>query len=359
MANDHTENALDVQNVVSTAGGGTEHSKESKDSLLEMDEKKAARQALKDWDDSWKEIKPFSEQWKVNRARSQGFTGVQLVKRQDQSQAHIPLNAKRSVAGMNKAARLKRRLRSVMFSDPPVAEATPATDEDQDRDAAETATRVLQDACSEGNLDYALAAGDAFDLAGDYGSGFLRIWVDETGGGWEPKQIEAAPNAVSAEDPLPVDPQTGLQPKVNPILRYVTEGGEFTEEPREAEKTWLPKLKREVLTGKHVRFIPFNVRDIWEADGVMVGAAIPLGTLKNMFPELEKWPDDRIATLVTTRPQHFKELLPVWSKETGDTVSDKAMVFVLTRYHVQSLRYPEGAYLLVAGKEEMLFRSNW
>lgn len=353
------EEVLDPTNRIAASKSPGPKTKDD-DSLLDMEKGEAARRVMKDWDESWKDIRNLSEQWKVNKARAEGYTGVQLVKRQDRNEALLPLGAKKSVSGMNKAARLKRRVRSVMFNDPPVPECTPSGDDDDARDAAETGTRILQYQCSEGQLDFNLVAADAFDMASNYGSGFIRFWVDETGGGFLPKQVEASPQAVDPNDPYPVDPMTGIKRPCDPILRYVTETGQFTEQRNEAERVWLPKIRREVLTGKHVRFLPFNVRDLWEADGVMVGCAVSLGTLKKMFPEMRKWPEDRILKVCETRPQHFQDLLPAGRKsQPGDPKKDDTLVFVLARYHVQSPLYPEGAYLIAAGSEELLYRGTW
>src|SRR5690349_5370207 len=113
LNSDRTEQALDSTNRVKADAQSrttTSAKRKPKDSLLEMEKPEAAKQALKDWDKSWKPIKRFIEQWKVNHARSEGYTGVQLVKRQDQAQAYIPAGAKKNVAGMNKAARLSRRI---------------------------------------------------------------------------------------------------------------------------------------------------------------------------------------------------------------------------------------------------------
>lgn len=355
---ERTEQALDHSNRVHDDSKPTPDRDDV--SLLAMPKPEAAKRILKDWDQSWKEIQRFAEQWKVNRARSQGYTGVALIKKQDKSEAYIPYNAKKNVGGLNKAARLRRRLRATLFADPPMAEATPSRDEDEARDEAEVSTRILQDLCSEGNLAFNLHAGDAFDLGGDYGSGFLRFWVDQTGGGWRPMQIEASPQAIDPQDPFPVDPTTGQPIPCDPILRYVSEDGQFVETPADAAKQWLPKIKDEVLTGKQVRFLPFNVRDLWEADGVLVGTAVPLGQLKDMFPELQKWPKERLRKLIESRPQHFKDILPAGRKDAapGDNQND-AMVFVCTRYHTQSTLYPKGAYLIAAGADEILHRSVW
>jgi len=355
---ERTEEALTVKNPVHDESK-TRPDRDD-DSLLEMGEHDAAKQILKDWDQSWKAIAKYVEQWKVNKARSGGFTGVQLVKKQDRMQAYIPTGAKKGVAGMNKAARLCRRVRANIFADPPSPEAIPGNDDDDDRDAAEVSTRILQDVCAEGNLAYNLHAGDAFDLGADYGSGFIRLWVDETGGGWKPKQIQASPQATDASDPFPLDPQTGHPRPCDPITRYVTPEGQFTEDRATADRVWLPKLKDEVLTGKQVRLLPYDVRDIWEADGVMVGTAVTLGEFKKTFPEVEKWDDARITKLVSARPQHFKDILEPHQKDTGQAQAQKgSLVFVCTRYHTQAAKYPEGAYLIVAGEDEMMHRSTW
>src|ERR1700675_4902019 len=110
---DRTEAAFDTKNTVRTErpiASKKKREADDEESLLAMEEAEAAKAMLKDWDKSWKDIKRYAEQWKVNRARSEGFTGVQLVKKQDQLQAYIPTGAKKNVAGMNKASRLSRRI---------------------------------------------------------------------------------------------------------------------------------------------------------------------------------------------------------------------------------------------------------
>lgn len=356
---ERTEAALDTKNTVRDDTRPRKNTKEQ--SLLKLLPNEAAKEALKDWDKSAKPMKRFIEQWKVNRARSEGYTGVQLVKRQDQAQAYIPVGAKKNIAGMNKAARLSRRIRATLFSDPPKPEATPDKDTDEARDAAELATRVLEDLCSEGRLGYNLDSGDAFDMGGDYGSGFLRFWVDETGGGWRPKQIEASPQAVSPDDPFPLDPQTNQPRPCDPVRRYVTEKGEFTEDRAEAARMWLPAIKIDgPLSGKQVRFLPADTDDIWAADGVQIGVALTLGELKGIFPDVDNWPEERVAKLVAYRPQQFKDTLQPGQKDTMGTASkDESLVFILTRYHVQSPVYPLGCYLICGGEDELLHRSDW
>src|SRR5690242_16277695 len=87
----------------------------SEDSLLGMDPKDAARRMLKDWDDSWKDLRSIAEQWKANKARMDGYTGVQIIKRQDHNEAVLPLGAQKNVEGLNKAARLLNRIVANIF----------------------------------------------------------------------------------------------------------------------------------------------------------------------------------------------------------------------------------------------------
>ena len=132
--------AADMTNTVPEPSGT-----DTPGNLLAVPEPDAARQMLKDWDATHKLIQPRLAQWKVNKARRKGYVGVKIVKQQNDAKAYIPTGSTPSGQLMNKAARLARRLRSQIFADPPLPEATPASDQDQDRDAAEFATRVLQD----------------------------------------------------------------------------------------------------------------------------------------------------------------------------------------------------------------------
>lgn len=323
--------------------------------LLDMDETDAAKSMLRDWDQSYRDIKALLPQWKVNRARSLGYSGVKLIKRQDENRAYIPAGAVPSIAGLNKASRLRRRLRSVLFADPAMPEAMPAGDDIQEIDQAETATRILADVCSEGNLDLNLGMSDAFDLASDYGSGFLRFWVDPQGGGYVPREIQAHPDAQTEAEKDGDD----LAPK-DPITRYVREDGTLTDEPTEAQREWRAKLGRELLTGKNVRFLPHTVRDIWEADGLMIGVMVPWPTLLGQFPDLATLSEQEQDAMVRARPQRVEELVPISRRKFLTAAKrEDSLVFVLTRYHKQSTAYPQGFYGIACGDGTMLHRGTW
>ena len=349
--------AFDSSNPIVAKPADVEVEAEAK-GLLALPAAEAAKQILKDWDDSYKYVRPIAEQWKLNAWRALGYTGGRMIAENDLLKAYLPLGATPNLATMNIANRLVRRMRSIMFADQPQPEGTPSSDEDEDRDAAEFSTRVLLDVCGEGNLRYNLASGNAFQAGGIYGSGFLRFWTDPRGGGWQPQAIMASPQAQTKQDAL-ADPTTGQPWPGEYVRRYVKTDGTLTDEKADPDvaKQWLPKVCREILSGKHVRFLPWNCEDVWDADGLMVGIFTPLGQLKNQFPQLATFPDSALQEIVSARPRDAKDLLPKGSKSAGvaDSVKDDALVFTVCRYHRQSTKYPKGAYLLACGEDTLLW----
>lgn len=351
----------DTTNTVPSSGPAAPTG-ESAGNLLTLPESEVVATISREWDASRKVVRNWMEQWRVNRARRMGYVGVRLVKIQNENRAYFPLGATPSAKAMNKAARLCRRLRATVFADPPLPEATPATDADEDRDSAEFTTRLLHDLSSEGGLDYVMKAGDAFDLASDYGSGFVRYFVHPTAGGRRPKTLLASAKAQTIQDAL-IDPQTGTVWPDEPILRYVRTDGTLSDDRTDPklDYEWLPALRDEILTGKHVRLIPSTARDLWEADAVLVGAMVPLATVKQMFPEMFRgMTDDEVERLVGNRPADVKDLLPTGRKDpaSGDAAGDR-LLFVLSRYQRQTADYPKGAYCIVVGTEKLAHRGPW
>lgn len=336
-----------------------EHSNEDSEetpNLLNMEEKKAAKQMVKEWNNSHKDVKGQLEQWKVNKARSDGHTGVRLRKKTDDSTfatAYLPTGSVPNITGMNKASRLKRRLRATLFSDPAMPEAVPATDEDDDRDAAELSSRILLDLEGEGGAGFGIRGSNAFDLASDYGSGFVRFWVDEHGGGWKPEQMVATFSAISAEQPV--------MPGEEPYLRYVTPDGTLTDDKAAAELVWLPSITSEELTGKHVRFIPSTADDIWEAEGAMVGSMVPLGLVRRMFPDVDDLDEDELKKIIDAKPDEYEMLVPKNRRGNASSseIRDETLIFVLTRYEKQCPDYPKGFYGVTLGSDYMAYRDEW
>lgn len=329
--------------------------------LLAMPEKRAARKVRRWWDDQNELMRNRMAEWRANRARRSGISNVQVVKDRDRKSVTVWVPPGPQAPTMNKADRLCRRLAAWMFADPPLADATPARDDDEAREAAEFSTRVLADLDSEGNLDNPTTARQAFDLGSTYDSGFVRYYIDPTGGGKRPVRIKANA-AVGTMDAALVSP--GSPPYVE---RYVLEDGTLTDQVSpQIRQQWLPKLKAEVLSGKHIRFLPKTARDIWCAEGVLIGTLTPLGQLKDQFESLGKMSPEQLQALCSERPESYRELLPKGHEKydrqadsKSDTPSDDALVFTITCYYLAGPRMPRGAYLVMGGEDILIYRGPW
>lgn len=351
-----------LENVVPTPASEKPEDALHRPNLLSVPETVAAKRMVEEYDRTTPRVKPLVEQWRINRLRAKGYTGLRLIKVQDEQRAIVPSGATPNMAAMNQAARLKRKMRAQMFADPPIPEAVPATDEDEDRDTAEFATRALMVESGEGKLSYEILAADCFDLASDYASGFLRMYVDPNGGGCQPLKIWASP-AAPHKDVALIDPKTGDPYNTEFTLRYVRTNGTLTDDADDPQivMQWLPSLRAEILSGKHVRLIPDTARDIWDASGVHIAAMVPLGTLKGLFPRLLKLTPEQLQKVVTARPANVKDLLPRGYKDTGGGPSydDNTLVFTLTQYHKQGAEYQRGCYIVMAGDDVVLHRGEW
>jgi hypothetical protein len=333
--------------------------------LAKSDPEKVCEKLLAEWNRSVKDRHNYNEQWKVNLARSEGYLGASLDKVQDRQEAWIPYGTGPSLTGLNKAARLSRRLRSAIFADPPVPDVVPSSGRDISADNAQFQERILQDESSEGRLGYDVLSADAFEVAKDYGSGFLHFYIDPEGRGPEPVQIKAHPDATSADDPLLEQPGDGQQPPAPkaPVLKYVTaEGGlTFERQGQPLKQQFLPKLCAGLWTGRHVGFLPNTARDLWDATGVLLGGMVALGDVKAAYPSVAKMTDEELAELVRFRPEKAAELLPMEQRKylNTATITDSSLVFQLLRYQLSTAQQPHGSYFALIGEKHLAYHGEW
>jgi hypothetical protein len=191
-------------------------------------------------------------------------------------------------------------------------------------------------------------------------STFAHLWVDPKGDGWQPLRIKAHPAALDAANPL-FGPDG--QPATDYQLRYVKAGGaEFTENPAEADRQWLPKIRRDLLTSAHVRTVP-ETEPVSTAGSVVLLMCQPLSEAKRRFPVLGTMPDADLKILTDWRPPRAKALVPdallgrlrsqdINRGQSSDTVSDDALVFWYHLYCVSGTSYPDGAEVAVSGGNE-------
>src|SRR5690606_4279122 len=268
--------------------------------------KKVAKEAMRLWNAHNERLRPLIAQWKVNSARRQGIAGARLIRDPDDHwTAWFPRNATPDTApDFNKAAALCRKFPSLMFTDPPAPVVEPPSGEDRDEDAAEFSTRALIDMQGESALDTVRKARTAFDRASEFGSGFIRYYVDERGGGRAPITVEAHPLAPHVDVALK-NPETGVEQGPY-VTRYVREDGSLTDNEAEAALRWVPEIRSEVITGRHVRPIPHTAQDIAECEGAQCCAFPTWRELRRLFPELADLPKETRKKIEGFRPEYWE-----------------------------------------------------
>jgi len=334
------------------------------DDILTMEKAKAGKLIIKLYRKQDDLMKSREVIWKANKLRRSGQVGIQLIKKKDQKQATVWIPPGPQVPALNKADRLCRRMASTVYADPPVPELLPAGDEDEDRDAADFAQRALIDLGGEGQLDDATRNRQAFDRGSTYGSGFRHYYVDPTGNGSRPMQVEVNAEVMTLDQAMQ-DP--GEEPLV---LKYVTRDGTLTTEYDEDDVRvqWLPALKSEVLDGRHVRFLPPTSRDIWDCEGIAIGAIRTLGELKRKYPDLKDMTPERLEDVLGNKPKGWRDLLPTGMNRVPERPNnptddegpdDDSLVFYVTVYYKRSTRFPKGVLAVAAGKGVLLYRGPW
>lgn len=254
----------------------------------------------------------------------------------------------------NKTDDLCNKVIASLMVDLPKPDPKPGSDSDTDKAAAELAKKFLLADGDESGTNDPEVFRDVADTCLTRSSAFVYVWVDPTAGGWRPKQIMAHPEAVDPTNPL-LDAMG--QPSEDYVLRYVAQGGmQFTENPAEAERQWLPKHKRRVLLPAHVRCHPATA-DVANAQAVTLLLYDTLAEAKRRFPELRTMPPEQVKILTQWRPKDAKKLLPpvLQAKLVQDAeakgVSDDTLVFWYAHFCTVSDDYPDGAEIHVSGAD--------
>lgn len=331
--------------------------------LSEKDEEKLAKMTLRIWESKNELMHRREAQWEVNELRRAGWKNVQLRQESDDMswKAWMPPNAEKTpdaLSAMNKAASMCRKFVSIMFADPPAPQCKPTSGEDEDRDAAEFSTRVLEDLQSTAKLNEPKLARRAFDRGSTYGSGFVRYYVHPRAGGKTAIEISASPKATSLQDAL-VDPTTG-SPWPDLVDRYVMQDGTLTDNEAEAATRFVPGIKPEVLTGRNVRLIPHTAEDVWDANGVQVATFCPWGEIRKLLKL--KIGESEEEELFKFQPKEYRYIA---SREERRTLknqpkdTDEKLVFVLTTYYTACDEYPKGAYIVTLGDKLAPVQEEW
>lgn len=292
------------------------------------------------------------------------FSRLYKVQDVDLYQQSFPPGKLSKAAVPNKQADLCQKLVDTLLVDAAKPDPQPETDDEAAQAAADLAKEFLeQDGGEQGTNDRVLMA-RALDGATTKASTFLHVWVDPVGGGSVPKQVKAHPQATDPENPLDaVDPLTGMElPTTDYVLRYVTAGDEmnppqFTVNPSEAERIWLPKIRADVLDRRHVRFYPETAQPTDARKAITVWYT-SVADAKVRWPEtVGQMSDEQISAMCDWQPPQALQLVPPVLRTRakqgmqGDVseVKDERLLFYYTLYHAPTREYPEGASICVNG----------
>ncbi len=302
--------------------------------------------------------------WLAVRA---GFAFSRLEKDDNQdvwTQSFPPgyVKSLRSPSIPNKADDLCNKYVEVLLSDFPKADPQPKDNSETARRGAEIAQRFLAQESDDVGVNLSSVMWQQWDRAMCTASTFNHHWVDPVGGGSIPLQIEAHPEAPSPENPL-VGPD-GM-PSVNPILRYVTadqgQGRQFTDDPSQADRQWIPQARIDRLGREHVRLFPEH-QDIDGSTTVMMAYFCTLGEGKRRWPSIAALDPGKLSALCDWTPPRYLVLLPPalrarWKLQTGGPgdakggSDDQRYFFYYCLYKKNDPDYPEGAQVYVSGMD--------
>jgi hypothetical protein len=336
--------------------------------LDEPDPRKVAAAVVKLRDDQAALRSRNRATWQRNMWWREGRRGVRLEKKQNESkwEAKLPLGMGSAPPVPNKTDRLCRRLTNVILVDKPFPECEPAGDHDEDRDAAEFATRFLAVKGSPAELNMNRILRAASDKAMTYASAFGWVTMDPTAGGHRPRSMLAHPGATTTDNAL-LDPKTGMEAAESELLeRYIRDDGTLSDQPSEAALQWLPGPRVRLLTGLQVDLLPPTARGIQDAIGVVITEPTTLGDLRLLFPEaMAKLSKDALGKLCAWRPTDVKDVLPPYTqmpedqKDDEDNYQDAQTVITTTVYYKSSAEYPFGCYAVIGGDCHTLHRQKW
>lgn len=291
------------------------------------------------------------------------FSRLYKVQDVDVYQQSFPPGRLSKAAVPNKQADLCQKLVDTLLVDAAKPDPQPETDDESAQAAADLAKEFLeQDGGEQGTNDRVLFA-RAVEGATTKASNFIHLWVDPVGGGSVPKQVKAHPLATDPANPLDAVDEMGMPiPTTDYVLRYVTAGDEmtppqFTENPSEAERVWLPKIRADVLDRRHVRFYPETVQPTEARKAIVVWYTTVAEARVRWAETVGQMTDEQVAALCEWQPQNAATLIPPvlrtrWRQGTSSDTSevrDERILFYYTLYHAPTKEYPEGAVVEVSG----------
>lgn len=262
----------------------------------------------------------------------------------------------------NKAADLCNKLTETLLVDRPRPSPEAENDSEGAERGAELAKEFLEQDGSEAGTDDAAIFWSLVEGATTRASTFAALWIDKTGGGSIPLQIKAHPLATDPNNPLVAqDPVTGQEIPTNDyVLRYVTATGQFTENPAEAARQFLPKIRVDKYGREHVRLFP-EYADLNTCRSYVGLFFTTVGEAKRRWPEtVGAMTPTQIGQLCDWMPPRYIVLLPPalrsrWRYDSGNGKdpkggsNDERILFFYEYGRKPEPDYPDGALIHCSG----------
>lgn len=349
---------------------------DSPQDLLTLPEEEAAKRAAGLWNALDEPFAWYVPVFERNRLSRKGVRGVRITgkasARDDTDGVWVPPGMAENPPVPNNVDQLVRRIVDTLTADEPKIEAVPPTSEDADIEAAEQATRILEQEDKDANLRAVVQK--TLNLAGTFGSSFSFQYVDPYGER-NYHEVMAHPLAKDAANPLVGPDGLPAQQYVTKYVKTMPNGTKTLQETKAgADLVWFPKVREETVRPHCVRFLPATAEGIADAEGVFVGRVTTLGALKGLYPTVAEMDPKALRKLCGWRPAIGKRFwTPVHLADATDKAADAiegkdgerfgpgddTPAYVRTLYYRACRAYPRGLVLVLGSDSQLLHREVW
>lgn len=299
------------------------------------------------------------------------FSRLDKIPNQSIWVAKLPsgMNKETTAAVPNKADDLCNKIEDTLMADPAKPIATPHIEDEAAMRAADMLSEFLAQITGESGIHDIANHRWAIRNALSGASSFLHYLPNPSGGGYQPMQKLAHPQATDPNDPLKAqipqpDGSVMLDITSNPILRYAG-GNQFVDAAEQADRVWLPGITVERLKRESVRVYP-PTATVETAKAVVLIRHMTLQEAMHEFPDTVGQMDDtKLQSLASWRPPSSEYITPYAMKGaiadgmSGPSVEQvgslspqlQRRMFCYHLYVAASPEYPEGYWCVVASAE--------
>lgn len=280
------------------------------------------------------------------------------------------MTTERPAAIPNKANDLNNKVVEQLLADPPRPQTQPKINGEQQDEAAELAAQFLKLNGGEFGTNDIEHLRWGLRTALVRCATFLHLDVNPDGGGYQPYQILAHPQATDPANPLVAmvpDQTTGQPmpvPTADPVLRYVSAQGQFVPSPDQADRVWLPAIRVERLRREQVRCFP-PTADVDTADAVIILGWCTLAEARQRWPVVAAMDMTQLTNLASWRPPLSERIVPytfrggIADGQTGPSLPDvgnlspilqRRMFYYRLYVKAEQQEYPNGLIVDVTGQ---------